>query len=255
MRGRPLPLAIVVLGCALALPAPLAAQEPAGSPEAESPAEPAEASDADPAAAEPAVEPPAGAPRNAATETPAELAPAPTRARRGATVTVSIVDFAFQPAAIRLAAGGGSVRWVNDGPQEPHTATAANGGFDTGVLAVGESAVVDFSRPGSFAYVCELHPEMKGRVTVPARERQEGGGGGGGAPGSNETTEPDGSGATPTEAQAVAAPNAAGTSRSLPATGAPARLLAGVGAGLVAAGLALGAAAAQPRRSGRCCER
>ena len=47
----------------------------------------------------------------------------------------------------------------------------------------------------------------------------------------------------PSEAAAVAAPDAAGTSTSLPATGLPLLLLAAVGAALLGSGVAAGRAA------------
>ena len=54
---------------------------------------------------------------------------------------------------------------------EPHTATADNGLFDTGVLEPGDSSWVLFEGAGTVTYHCELHPDMKGSIVV-----DEGGG-------------------------------------------------------------------------------
>ena len=51
----------------------------------------------------------------------------------------------------------------------PHTATASGGGkpFDTQVLEEGKkSKPVKFDKPGEYAYICDLHPFMKGTVVV-----------------------------------------------------------------------------------------
>jgi plastocyanin len=82
----------------------------------------------------------------------------------GATAEVTIVDFAFDPAELRVAAGT-TVTWTNqDGV--PHTATAEDGSFDTGTIDGGASASHTFAAPGTFAYVCAFHPTMTGIVAV-----------------------------------------------------------------------------------------
>ncbi len=79
-------------------------------------------------------------------------------------VGVTIVSRAYQPAALTIEAGQ-TVTWTNRG-FTPHTVTALGGEFDSGRLNVGESFKVTFSTPGSFAYKCEVHPSMRGTVTV-----------------------------------------------------------------------------------------
>lgn len=78
--------------------------------------------------------------------------------------TVSIVDFAFDPAQIDVAAGT-TVTWTNNG-SAPHTVTADDGSFDSGELAPGESFSFTFDTAGTFAYHCEIHPEMTAAVVV-----------------------------------------------------------------------------------------
>ena len=48
----------------------------------------------------------------------------------------------------------------------PHTATAKDGSWDTGVLQDGAASTLSFYRRGEFPYYCKLHPEMEGRLLV-----------------------------------------------------------------------------------------
>jgi plastocyanin len=77
--------------------------------------------------------------------------------------TVSIVDFAFRPSKLTVAAGT-KVSFANTG-NAPHTATRA-GSFDTGTISPGRSKTIKFSRKGSFAYHCSIHPSMHGKIVV-----------------------------------------------------------------------------------------
>ncbi len=78
--------------------------------------------------------------------------------------TVSIQDFFFSPAQITVQPGT-KVTWVNRG-NAPHTVTADDGSFDSETLRPGQSFSHTFQNPGTVAYHCEIHPSMKGSVTV-----------------------------------------------------------------------------------------
>ena len=78
--------------------------------------------------------------------------------------TVTIADFQFTPATITIHVGD-TVTWVNHGPSA-HTATANDGSFNTGVLPKGHSASHTFTKAGTFAYICTIHPFMHGTVVV-----------------------------------------------------------------------------------------
>lgn len=78
--------------------------------------------------------------------------------------TVSIRDFSFQPAQLSVEPGT-TVTWTNEG-NEPHTVTADNGLFDSGVLYPGDSYSVQFDGMGTLSYYCTLHPSMTGGITV-----------------------------------------------------------------------------------------
>lgn len=75
---------------------------------------------------------------------------------------VEIRKFAFAPAELEIAAGG-TVAFVNL-DLVAHTATGD--AFDTGMLKKGQRAEIAFLEPGTFAYLCKLHPHMKGRIVV-----------------------------------------------------------------------------------------
>jgi plastocyanin len=113
------------------------------------------------AAAQPAAVP-------AETTAPAEsTTPAP-----NSPTTVEIRDHAFNPPQLNVAPGT-TVRFVNN-ETEPHTATADNGAFDTGVLQPGYSMDVFLDGSGTLPYHCELHPDMQGSIVVGEAGEAEG---------------------------------------------------------------------------------
>ena len=83
-----------------------------------------------------------------------------------APATVHIRNFRLVPASLENAPGT-TVTFVND-DEEPHTATAADKSFDSEALDTHETWKHTFSKPGSFAYFCEMHPQMKGKLVVKA---------------------------------------------------------------------------------------
>lgn len=76
----------------------------------------------------------------------------------------TISDFKFTPATITIHTGD-TITWTNVGPTE-HTATASNGSFNTGILKKGQSASHTFTQPGTYAYICTIHPFMHGTIVV-----------------------------------------------------------------------------------------
>ena len=85
-------------------------------------------------------------------------------ATRPATHTVTIEATRFTPATLTIKAGD-SVTWVNKDPF-PHTATSKAGGFDSQLVAAGASWTFTPKKKGSFAYICTIHPTMKGTLQV-----------------------------------------------------------------------------------------
>ena len=79
-------------------------------------------------------------------------------------VKVEIVDFTYDPEPARVQTGG-KVIWQNM-DSAPHTATADDGSFDTGTLEQNKLKSESFKEPGTYAYFCEIHPDMRGTVEV-----------------------------------------------------------------------------------------
>ena len=59
--------------------------------------------------------------------------------------------------------------WTNAGVA-PHTVSAKDGSFGSEMLAAGASFEQTFTTPGSYAYLCQVHPEMTGTVVVTEAE-------------------------------------------------------------------------------------
>jgi len=78
--------------------------------------------------------------------------------------TVVIRDTAFNPAQINARVGE-DVVWHFDDKGVAHTVTADNGLFDSGKRGDGEFHL-RFPQPGTYAYHCSIHPDMKGMVMV-----------------------------------------------------------------------------------------
>ncbi len=77
---------------------------------------------------------------------------------------LTIGDNLFLPAEISVPAGT-QVTWLNTGSTR-HT-TTASGLWDSGAIDPGERWSAVFRVPGSYDYVCTIHPqEMQGRLTV-----------------------------------------------------------------------------------------
>src|ERR687895_1901059 len=99
--------------------------------------------------------------------------------------TVAIRDFYFEPSQLVIEPGT-TVQWVNEGTTQ-HTvfATSPAGTFLSGTLKPGESFTYTFPQrfprpspdrstvqPGTFRYICKIHPEMKGSVIFGEPQRE-----------------------------------------------------------------------------------
>src|SRR5215203_4945405 len=79
-------------------------------------------------------------------------------------VTGSIADNAFDPAAVTATAGQ-VVAFTNE-DSVPHTFALDDASCDTGNIANGASGAIRFDAAGSYPFHCNVHPSMKGTVTV-----------------------------------------------------------------------------------------
>jgi plastocyanin len=104
-----------------------------------------------------------------ATATAAAVASATTTAATTAAVdatTISIREFMFAPTAMTVPVGT-TVRWKNlDG--EPHTVRSVDATFASNALDQNDSFAFKFDKPGTYRYVCSIHPQMVGTIVVKA---------------------------------------------------------------------------------------
>jgi plastocyanin len=190
----------------------VAAPAPKAEPAPQAPA--AQAGDRDAPRAKP--DPPAAK----ASPKPAEAKKAEPAVSAAASSSVTIENFVYSPATVTVDEGD-TVSWTNR-DSAPHTATGSGGTFNTGTLDEGQSGSATFPKAGSFAYICALHPNMKGTVVV------TGSGGGG-------SDDPDSAAG---EAPSAAAGTTAGSS-GLPHTGLDLLVVALLGVAVTASGLLL----------------
>ncbi|HWK88361.1 MAG TPA: cupredoxin family copper-binding protein, partial [Longimicrobium sp.] len=85
-------------------------------------------------------------------------------AASGPVVRAGMRNMAFAPPRIEITAGT-TVTWTNNDPLA-HSVTAADGGFDSGLIQPGASWSRTFTAPGTYDYHCTPHPFMKGVVIV-----------------------------------------------------------------------------------------
>ncbi len=93
----------------------------------------------------------------------ASIAGQPTAAASEAHATVRMSNFKFKPFKLTVPRGA-EVTFAN------HDSTAhepaKSGSFDTGRIAPGKSESVRFTKPGTYHYICLIHPFMHGKIIV-----------------------------------------------------------------------------------------
>lgn len=82
----------------------------------------------------------------------------------GGEVDVAIAEFAFDPADIQATVGQ-TVTFTNS-DSAPHTATLDDGSCTTPNIANGASDGLTFNAAGTYPFHCNVHPNMKGTITV-----------------------------------------------------------------------------------------
>jgi plastocyanin len=77
---------------------------------------------------------------------------------------VVIVNDSFQPNEVTISIGE-IVKWVNkDG--HAHNVASISGEFKSSIIKSGEQFIFNFNNEGIYEYICEIHPNMKGKVIV-----------------------------------------------------------------------------------------
>ena len=84
--------------------------------------------------------------------------------------TIKIADFVYEPDPATVTAG--QPISIPNADAAPHTITDAGSGsgsgkaFDSGTIKGGATGSLTIDAPGSYRYICEFHPFMKGEITV-----------------------------------------------------------------------------------------
>ena len=81
-----------------------------------------------------------------------------------ANADVTIDNFVFGPQTITVPVGA-TVTWINH-DDIPHTVVSTNGVFKSKVRDTDEKFSYTFTKAGTYAYYCSVHPKMTGTVVV-----------------------------------------------------------------------------------------
>jgi plastocyanin len=79
---------------------------------------------------------------------------------------VQIDQYAFLPQRITVKAGT-TVTWTND-DDDSHTVASSGKLFKSKALDTGDKFSFTFTTPGTYDYICSVHPYMTGAVVVEA---------------------------------------------------------------------------------------
>jgi plastocyanin len=79
---------------------------------------------------------------------------------------ITMANYAFSPASETITVGD-SVTWTNT-DQAPHniTTTSAPTSIQSPTLTTGQSWSYTFATPGSYSYICSIHPDMRATLVV-----------------------------------------------------------------------------------------
>ena len=80
---------------------------------------------------------------------------------------IVIKKFMFTPMDVAVPAGT-KVTWENE-DGEPHTVVSLTGDFRSQALDERDKFSHQFSAPGTYKYICSIHPKMVGTITVVAK--------------------------------------------------------------------------------------
>ncbi|HET6184566.1 MAG TPA: cupredoxin family copper-binding protein [Acetobacteraceae bacterium] len=94
----------------------------------------------------------------------ASFALLPPALRAAEAPTVRIDNFTFTPTPLTVAKGT-TVTWVNQ-DDIPHSIYCAALNLHSHPLDTGDSFAARFDKPGTFDYICAIHPHMHGQVVV-----------------------------------------------------------------------------------------
>ena len=81
---------------------------------------------------------------------------------------VAIAGFSFGPGTLKISAGQ-KVTWTNADDTPHQVSLVGPDGRRSEVMLKGQSATLQFDAAGNIAYICGLHPTMKGTIEVAAK--------------------------------------------------------------------------------------
>ncbi|MGL6112517.1 MAG: cytochrome P460 family protein [Rubrivivax sp.] len=81
---------------------------------------------------------------------------------------VTISDFNFGPATLKVTAGQ-AVTWTNTDNTPHQVSVVGANGQSSNLILKGQTATLQFDAAGNIAYICGLHPGMKGAIEVVAK--------------------------------------------------------------------------------------
>jgi plastocyanin len=100
--------------------------------------------------------------------TSAVLLSHPTQVRAGDSQTssteVRVDNFTFAPDSLTVPVNS-TVTWVNK-DDIPHVIASSEGVFKSKALDTDQKYSYTFSKPGTYAYYCSIHPKMVGKIIV-----------------------------------------------------------------------------------------
>lgn len=90
-----------------------------------------------------------------------------TDAPAGEQVAVEIAGFAFNNGEAVTVAVGTEVVWTNSDSMDHSVEFTADAGIPTSPdLAQGDTYSFTFTEPGTYQYICGIHPQMRGTIVV-----------------------------------------------------------------------------------------
>jgi plastocyanin len=90
--------------------------------------------------------------------------PQPQQAAATNEAEISIQAFQFVPAILTVKAGT-AITWVNH-DEEPHNVVSPERVFRSKAIDGGEKFTVVLDKPGTYNYLCAVHPHMRGKIIV-----------------------------------------------------------------------------------------
>lgn len=98
----------------------------------------------------------------ATTHTPVAASAMATPPAGGSEIEIS--NFSFAPSTVTVPTGT-QVTWTNK-DEIGHNVVSTDKSIKSKVLDTNEKFTFTFTKPGTYSYVCTLHPQMKGTVVV-----------------------------------------------------------------------------------------